>query len=262
MPINKIINSFNEAIEDIRDGATLMIGGFGSSPAEPPSWLIRALASKGVKDLTVIANLGGWGRTLIPKFRQTMAVLMEDYPWWYDDHGLLVENGQVKKIVCSWASGMSPAHVNEVEKRFKEGKIEVEITPQGTLCERIRAARAGVGAFYVGTGVGTLAENGKEVREFTGKKYILELALKADFALIHAHKADRWGNLVYKGTGRTFNALMAGAATTTIAEVDQVVELGEIDPEAVVTPGIYVDRVVPRPWGEIEKWMKGSATKG
>jgi 3-oxoadipate CoA-transferase alpha subunit len=262
LPINKIKTSFKEAIEDIKDGASLMIGGFGSGPAEPPSWLIRAIADKGIKDLSIIANLGGWGRTLIPKFKKTMGELMEDYPWWYDDHGLLVENGQVKKIICSWASGMSPVHVNEVEKRVKEGKIEVEILPQGTLCEKIRAARAGIAAFYVGTGVGTLAEKGKEVRDFNGEKYILEQAFKADFALIHAHKADRWGNLVYRGTGRSFNALMAGAARVTIAEVDKIVELGELDPEVIVTPGIYVDRVVARPWEEIKKWMKGSAREG
>ena len=245
MPIDKTVHSFNEAVSDIKDGATLMIGYFGH-PGECPCWLIRALAERGTKNLTIISNMPGWGRTLIPLFLERMKGLIK-YPSWWDDPGLLVENGQVKKAICSWASGMSPAHVNEFEKRFRAGEVELEMVPQGTLAERIRAGKAGIRAFYVPTGVGTLAEEGKEARVFEGKKYLLEHALKADFALIHAHKADRWGNLVYKGTSRTFNATMAGAAAVTIAEVDEIVEAGELDPEAIVTPALYVDRIVARP---------------
>jgi 3-oxoacid CoA-transferase A subunit len=252
MPINKIISSIDEAISDIYDGATLMIGYFGH-PGECPCWLIRALARRGTKNLTIISNMPGWGRTLIPIFIERMRGLIR-YPSWWDDGGLLVENGQVKKAIVSWASGMSPAHVNDFEKKFKAGEVELEMVPQGTLVERIRAGKAGIPAFYVPTGVGTVVEEGKEVRTFNGKKYILEHALKADFALIHAQKADRWGNLIYRGTSRTFNATMAGAANITIAEVDEIVELGELDPDAIITPALYVDRVVARPVEEMRKW--------
>ncbi|HEY78321.1 MAG TPA: 3-oxoacid CoA-transferase subunit A [Dehalococcoidia bacterium] len=250
--MNKIVDSFEEAIADIRDGATIMIGYFGHA-GDAPCWLIRALAEKGTKNLTIISNMPGWGRTLIPAFREMVKGLIRNPSWW-DDAGLLVENGQVRKAVVSWASGMSPAHVNDFEKRYQAGEVELEMVPQGTLAERIRAGKAGIPAFYVPTGAGTVVEEGKEVRVFNGRRHILEHALTADFALIHAHKADRWGNLVYQGTSRTFNATMAGAAKVTIAEVDEIVELGELDPEAVVTPNIYVDRVVARPLEELRKW--------
>ena len=252
MAINKIMDSFDEAVSDIWEGATIMIGYFGGA-GEPPCWLIRALAKRETKNLTLISNMPGWGRTLIPVFQQRMKDFVK-YPSWWDDPGLLVENGQVKKAICSWASGMSPANVNEFEKRFRAGEVELEMVPQGTLAEKIRAGKAGIPAFYVPTGVGTIVEEGKEVRVLGGKKYILEHALTADFALIHAHKADRWGNLVYQGTSRSFNATMAGAATVTIAEVDEIVELGELAPDVIVTPGIYVDRVVVRPLDEVQKW--------
>jgi 3-oxoacid CoA-transferase A subunit len=251
MAINKIVKSFDDAVSDIQDGATIMIGYFGH-PGECPCWLIRALASRGARNLTLISNMPGWGRTLIPLFLKRMEGLIS-YPTWWDDPGLLVENGQIKKAICSWASGMSPTNVNEFEKRFRAGEAELEMVPQGTLTERIRAGKAGIPAFYTPTGVGTVVEEGKEVREFDGKKYILERALTADFALIHAWKGDRWGNLVYRGTSRTFNATMAGAAAVTIAEVDEIVELGELDPDAVVTPSAYVDRVVARPASEVQK---------
>jgi 3-oxoadipate CoA-transferase alpha subunit len=250
--INKIIDSFDEAVDDIRDGATIMCGYFGQ-PGSSPCWLIRALAKKGSKNLTLICNMTGWGRTLIPRFRENMKGLI-NYPSWWDDPGLLVEKGQIKKAICSWSSGMSPAHVNDFENRFARGEVELESVPQGNLAERIRAAKAGIPAFYTPTGVGTILEKDKEVRVFDGKKYLMERALRADFALIHAHKADRWGNLVYRYVSRTFNATMAGAADITIAEVDEIVELGELDPNAIVTPGIYVDRVVVRPKEEVAKW--------
>lgn len=252
MAINKIVGSFDEAVADICDGATIMIGYFGH-PGDSPAWLIRALARLGTKNLTLICNMTGWGRTLIPRFRENMKHLI-NFPSWWDDPGLLVEKGQIKKAICSWASGMSPGNVNDFEKRLKAGEVELEMVPQGTLAEKIRSGKAGIPAFYVPTGVGTVVEEGKEVRVFHGKKYLLEFALTADFALIHAHKADRWGNLVYKGTSRTFNPTMAGAATVTIAEVDEIVPLGELDPEIVVTPGIYVDRVIARPLDEVQKW--------
>ena len=252
MAINKIIGSFDEAVADIGDGATIMIGNFGG-PGECPCWLIRALAKKGSKNLTLISNMPGWGRTLIPVFGQALKSIVK-WPSWYDDPGLLVENGQIRKAICAWASGFSPAHVNDFEKRFQAGEAELEMVPQGNLAERIRAGRAGIPAFYTPTGVGTVIEEGKETRVFDGKKYILERALRAEFALIHAHKADRWGNLAYRGTSRTFNATMAGAADITIAEVDEIVELGELDPDAIVTPAIYVDRVVLRPADEVRKW--------
>jgi 3-oxoacid CoA-transferase A subunit len=249
MPINKIVAGFEQAVADIPDGASIMIGYFGH-PGDCPCWLIRALAAKASKDLTIISNMPGWGRTLIPTFLARMKDLIR-YPSWWDDPGLLVENGQVRKAICSWASGMSPAHVNDFEKRFKAGQAELEMVPQGTLAERIRAGKAGIAAFYVPTGAGTLAAEGKETRTFNGRDYLLEQALTADFALIHAHKADRFGNLVYKGSSRTFNATMAGAARVTIAEVDEIVGDGELDPDAIVTPALYVDRVVLRPPHEV-----------
>jgi 3-oxoacid CoA-transferase A subunit len=226
MAINKIIDSFDEALADIRDGATIMIGYFGHA-GDAPCWLIRALAEKGTRNLTIISNMPGWGRTLIPAFREMVKGLIRNPSWW-DDAGLLVENGQVKKAIVSWASGMSPAHVNDFEKRYRAGEVELEMVPQGTLAERIRAGKAGIPAFYVPTGAGTVVEEDKEVRVFNGRKHILEHALTADFALIHAHRADRWGNLVYQGTSRTFNATMAGVARVTIAEVDEIVELGSL----------------------------------
>jgi 3-oxoacid CoA-transferase A subunit len=164
---------------------------------------------------------------------------------WYDP-GLLVQRGQVKKgILCFPAA---PARVlTPFEQGVLQGKVELELLGQGTLCERMRAGKGGIAAFYTPVGVGTIVEEGKEVREFNGRKHLLEHAIKGDFSLIRAHKADRYGNLVYRGTARTFNPVMAGASTVTVAEVDEVVELGELDPECIVTPGVYVQRVVVRP---------------
>jgi 3-oxoadipate CoA-transferase alpha subunit len=162
-----------------------------------------------------------------------------------EDMDILVRNGQIKKSIV--AAPVSTIYQNTFEKLLRAGKVEVEMVPQGTLAERIRATRAGLGGVYVPTGVGTVVEQGKEKKVIDGRTYLLELPIKADFALIKAHKADRWGNLVYRRTSRTFNATMAGAARVTVAEVDEIVELGELDPEVIVTPGIYVDRVVVRP---------------
>jgi 3-oxoacid CoA-transferase A subunit len=250
--INKIVGSFDEAVADMSDGATLLIGGFGG-PGECPGYLIAAVGRKGVKDLTIVGNTGGWGVDLLEVLRQRMAVILTIPPDWYDP-GLLVQRGQVKKGILSFPA--APARVlTPFEQGVLQGQVELELLGQGTLCERMRASRGGIAAFYTPVGVGTIVEEGKEVREFNGRKHLLEYALKGDFSLIRAHKADRYGNLVYRGTARTFNPVMAGASTVTVAEVDEVVELGELDPECIVTPGVYVQRVVvrpkePRPWDE------------
>jgi len=208
---------------------------------------------KGVKDLTLVGNTGGWGQQLVDVLRTRMAVILRMPSDWYDP-GLLVERGQVKKGILSFPA--APARIlTPFELGGLGGTVELELLGQGTLCERIRAAKSGIAGFYTPVGVGTVVAEGKEIREFNGRKHLLELALPSDFALIKAYKADRYGNLVYRGTARTFNPVMAGASRVTIAEVDEVVELGELDPEAVVTPGVYVQRVVvrpkePRPWNE------------
>ncbi len=242
MSINKIVNSFDEAVADIFDGAVILIGGFG--PANGcPSYLIRALARKGVKNLTLAANTPGRGRAESPP---PPGGPVRKMPPNYDDGGLLIQNDQVIKTICAFPGTPRPGMTSALHERYLAGKLEVELVPQGTLAERIRAAKAGIPAFYTPTGVGTIMEKGKEVREIDGKSYLLEYALKADFALIRAHKGDRRGNLVYQGTSRNFNGAMAGAATVTIAEVDETVELGGLAPEAIATHGIYVDLVVSR----------------
>lgn len=252
MAIDKVVGSFDEAVSDLGDGAVLLIGGFGG-PGECPSYLVAAVARKGVKDLTIVGNSGGWGPQLIEMLRARMAVLLNIPPDWFDP-GLLVDRGQVKKGILSFPA--APAHIHTpFEKAVMDGKVELELIGQGSLSERMRAAKGGIAAFYTPVGVGTIVEEGKEVREFDGRKHLLETALKGDFSLIRAHKADRYGNLVYRGSSRTFNATMAGASTVTIAEVDEVVEAGDLDPEHIVTPGIYVQRVVvrprePHPWDE------------
>ncbi len=248
--INKIVGSFDEAVADMADGSTVMIGGFGG-PAECPSYLIAAVARKEVKELTIVGNTGGWGVNLLAILRERMAVILEIAEDWYDP-GLLVGRGQVKKgILCFPAA---PARVlTPFEQGVVQGQVELELLGQGTLCERMRAGRGGIAAFYTPVGVGTVVEEGKEVREFNGRKHLLEHAIKGDFSLIRAHKADRYGNLVYRGTARTFNPVMAGASTVTVAEVDEVVEPGELDPECVVTPSVYVQRVVVRP-KELRPW--------
>jgi len=251
--INKIVGSFDEAVADIADGATLLVGGF-AGPGECPSYLIAAVARKGSKDLTIVCSVGGWGPELAAVLRGRMATIIDVPPDWYDQ-GLLAQRGQVKKAIVTYPAAPARFLVTPLEQGIVQGQIELELLGHGTLSERIRAAKGGIAAFYTPVGVGTIVEKGKEVREFNGRKYLLEHALPSDFALIRAHKADRYGNLIYRGTSRTFNAVMAGASRVTIAEVDEVVELGEIDPELIVTPGVYVQRMVvrpkePRPWNE------------
>jgi len=214
--VNKVFPSVAEALFDLTDGATIMAGGFGLCGI--PENLIRAIRDKGVKDLTFISNNAG-----------------------IDDEGLglLLQTRQVKKMISSYVGE------NKIfEQQFLNGELEVELVPQGTLAERIRAGGAGIPAFYTPTGVGTRIAEGKEVRVFDGKEYLLERGLTADFAIVKAWKGDRWGNLVYRKTARNFNPMMATAARVTIAEVEELVELGDIDPDMVHTPGIFVQRIV------------------
>ena len=234
MPVNKIVSSFDEAVADMKDGDTILSGGFGVV-AGAPSLLLEAVARKGVKDLTMAACVAGFGKDVWKMLGFVFA----------EDQDILVRNGLLKKAIVT--APVSTIYENNFEKLLRAGKVELEMSSQGTLAERIRAAKAGLGGVYIPVGVGTILEEGKETKVIDGKTYILELPIKADFALIKAHKADRWGNLIYKRTTRTYNAVMAGAAKVTVAEVDEIVELGELDADAIHTPGIYVDRVVVRP---------------
>jgi 3-oxoacid CoA-transferase A subunit len=239
MAINKVCESFDEAVADIPDGAVILLGGFGGI-APLPQNLILALSRKGVKDLTLISNnAGGDGRLGIGNIGGKP----------YVDHEILVRNGQVKKFIGAVPASIIASRPNAFEELYREGKVELELVPQGTLAERIRAGGAGIGAFYTPTGVGTVVEVGKEKRVIAGREMLLEYALRADFALIRAHTADTLGNLSYHGVMRTFNAVMAMAADVVIAEVDEIVEAGDLDPEVVVTPGIFIDRIVKTPRG-------------
>ena len=207
-----------EAVAGIADGATVMIGGFGA--AGQPVELIDALIASGARELTVVNNNAGNG-----------------------DVGLaaLIREGRVRRIICSFPRQSDSWHF---DARYRAGEIELELVPQGNLAERIRAAGAGIGAFFTPTGFGTPLAEGKEVREIDGKHYVLELPLRADVALVRGYRADPLGNLTYRKTARNFGPIMAAAATVTIVQVDEVVPVGTLDPEAVVTPCIYVDRLV------------------
>ena len=234
--MSKIVPSFGEAVADIPDGATLMIDGF-AGPGGTPQNLIRALREwfHGASELTIISNTAGLASVI------GFGTIPGDRPI---DIGILVENEQLRKVIASFPVSPSPSRPTAFETAYLEGKIELEVVPQGTLAERIRAGGAGIPAFYTPTGVGTLMAEGKESRVFDGREYLLERALKADFALLRAHRADTMGNTQYKGTSRNFNGVMATTANVVIMEVDEVVEPGEIDPGAVHTPGIYVNRIV------------------
>ena len=224
-PMDKVFSSPEAAIADVFDGAVILCGGFAEVGV--PVGLILALAKRGVKNLTTVSNECG------VSFQKNAPHL-----------GALVENRQVRKMIASFPVSASAARVSAFERQYRAGEIELEMVPQGTLAERIRAGGSGVAAFYTPTGVGTIMEQGKEKRAFDGREYLLERAIKADFAFIHAHKGDRYGNLVYRGTARNFNPVMAMAARVTIAEVEDIVEPGELDPEVIVTPGIFVHRIV------------------
>ena len=234
MATNKVWPSFDEAVADIPDGATLMIDGF-AGPGGTPQNLIRALRDHGAKDLTIISNTAGLASVIgfgsIPGSRPI-------------DIGVLFDNEQVKKVIASYPVSPSPSRPTSFERAYREGKVDLEVVPQGTLAERIRAGGAGIPAFYTPAGVGTLLTEGKETREFNGREYVLEHGLVADFALLRTYRADTLGNVVYRGTSRTFNAIMATAAKVTIMEAEEVVELGGLDADTVQTPGIYVKRVV------------------
>jgi len=244
LPIDKVVATFDEAVADVGDGSSVLYGGFGG-PGECPSYLIAALVRNGARDLTIIGNHAGYGRSKLAALQKRLEGLLT-IPTDYVDAGYLVESGQVRKGILSFPAASSTVRL-PFEEALANHEVEVETVPQGTLVERIRAARAGIPAFYTPTGPGTITERGKEKRVFGGRECVMEVSLRADFALIRAHRADRFGNLVYRGTMRTFNASMAGAATVTIAEVDELVELGELSAECIVTPGLYVDRVVRRP---------------
>ena len=217
--INKTVASADEAVRDISDGATLVVGGFGLCGI--PENLIGALVRKGTKSLTVVSNNCGvddWGL------------------------GLLLRTRQIRKMVSSYVGENA-----EFERQFLSGELEVELTPQGTLAERMRAGGAGIPAFYTPTGAGTLVSEGKEAREIDGREYILERGIVGDFALVAAWKGDRLGNLVYRKAARNFNPMAATAGKVTIAEVEELVEVGGLDPENVHTPGVFVHRVVVAP---------------
>ena len=233
-PMNKIIPTFGEAVADIPDGATLMIDGF-AGPGGTPQNLIRALRERGARRLTVISNTAGLASVI------GFGTIPGDTP---TDIGALVENGQVAKVIASFPVSPSPSRPTAFESAYLAGKVDLEVVPQGTLAERIRAGGAGIPAFYTPTGVGTLMAEGKETRAFGGREYLLETALTADFALLRAHRADALGNTQYRGTSRNFNGVMATSAEIVIMEVDEIAQLGGIDPGAVHTPGIYVDRIV------------------
>lgn len=219
--IDKSWNSTDAAVADIADGATIMVGGFG--PAGQPYALLDALIRRRPRGLTLISNNAGNG-----------------------DFGLaaLLKAGCVSKVVCSFPRQSDSWVFDDL---YRRGELELELIPQGNLAARIQAGGSGIGGIYTLTGYGTLLAENKETREIEGRQYIFELPLKADFALIKAERADRWGNLVYNKTGRNFGPIMAMAATCTIAEVDRQVILGELDPETVITPGIFVQRIVTSP---------------
>ncbi|MBZ1351256.1 3-oxoacid CoA-transferase subunit A [Alcaligenaceae bacterium LF4-65] len=216
--ISKIVPDLEAAMAGIQDGAVVLIGGFGG--AGQPNELIQGLIAQGARELTIVCNNAGAGDTGI---------------------AALLAAGQVRKVVCSFPR-QADSYV--FDGLYRAGKLELELVPQGTLAERIRAGGAGIGGFFTRTAVGTQLAEGKEVRHIDGDDYILEAPIKADVAIIKAHRADRWGNLIYNKTARNFGPVMATAAKLTIAQVNEIVELGELDPEAIVTPGVYVKRVV------------------
>jgi 3-oxoadipate CoA-transferase alpha subunit len=216
--INKIINSTNQAVVDIFDGATVMIGGFGE--AGSPIELIHALIDHGAKDLTVVSNNTGSGHVGL---------------------AALIENKQVKKMICSFPRTANSTVFPEL---YQAGDIELELVPQGTLAERIRAGGAGIPAFYTPSSINTPLADGKEVREFNGEEFVMEHGIRADFSLVKCLHADRYGNLTFNKTARNFGPIMCTAAEVTLVQAKKIVELGDIDPERVVTPGIFVNRVV------------------
>ena len=216
--INKIVDTIEQALADVQDGATVMISGFGG--AGQPHALIDGLISQGARDLTIVNNNAGNGELGL---------------------AALLKAKRVRKIICSFPRQADSYVFDDL---YRAGQIELELVPQGNLAERIRAAGAGIGAFFTPTGYGTQLAEGKETRIIDGKPYVLEYPIHADFALVKALKGDRWGNLVYRKAARNFGPIMASAAKCAVVQVDEIVALGELDPEAIVTPGIFVQRIV------------------
>jgi 3-oxoadipate CoA-transferase, alpha subunit len=222
--IDKFVNSVAEALDGVNDGATILVGGFGA--VGQANQLIDGLIERDIRNLTVVANNAGYRQVGLARLLQTR---------------------RVRKIICSFPR---IAGSTSFEDLYRAGEIELELVPQGTLAERMRAAGAGIPAFFTATAAGTDLAQGKETREIGGRTYVLEQALYGDVALVEAWRADRWGNLVYREAGRNFNPVMATAAALTIVQTQHVAQLGEMDPETIVTPGIFVDRVVHVPYGD------------
>ncbi len=218
MAIDKIVGSMEEAIGAVKDGATVLVSGFGA--AGVPTELVHGLLDQGAKDLTVVSNNAGVGR---------------------EGLGALLAEGRVRRIVCSYPRTSGSVVFDEL---YAAGEIELELVPQGTMSERMRAAGAGLGGFYSPVGVGTKLAEGKETRDIDGQAFVFEKPLAGDLALVGAKAADRWGNLIYNKSARNFGPVMAMAAKTTVVQVGEIVDLGDLDPEVIVTPGIFVDRVI------------------
>lgn len=216
--INKIVPSLEAAMHGIRDGSTVLVGGFGG--AGMPSYLIDGLIAQGARELTIVSNNAGNGETGL---------------------AALLKAGRVRKVICSFPRQADSHHFDSL---YRAGKLELELVPQGNLAERIRAAGAGIGGFYTPTGFGTELAKGKETRRINGRDYVLEYPISADVGLVKALKGDRWGNLTYRKAARNFGPIIAAAARLTIVQVDELVELGQLDPEVIVTPGIFVQRIV------------------
>lgn len=232
--MNKVVSSIEKAVADIHDGAVVLIGGFGGSGN--PYNLIDALVRQGAKNLTIVCN---------------------DWTQWAP----LLENKQVRKLIAGFTNHPFRPEVAEItERAYEAGELELETAPHGTLSERMRCGKVGIPAFYVRTGAGTVVESGKEKRAFDGKEYILEHAIKGDFSLIKGYKADRWGNVVCRLAAGNRNIDMAGAARVTIAEVEEIVEVGELDPERIDIPGIFVDQVVKAK--KVWRWLAGHEIVG
>src|ERR1700761_1145142 len=216
--INKIVDGFAAALAGIKDGDTLLCGGFGA--VGEAFALVEAVIATGARDLTVVCNNAGSGQVGV---------------------AALLKSGKTRKLICSYPRSLDPTVIDEL---YARRAIEIELVPQGTLSERMRAAGAGIGGFFTRTGADTNLADGKELREMDGKPYVFEKPLHGDFALVKAHRGDRWGNLVYRKAARNFNPVMAMAGRITVAQVSEIAELGSLDPEAIATPGIFVDRVV------------------
>ncbi len=236
---NKVYDSAAEAVRDVPDGAVVNVDGFGG-PGGMAHYLMTALRDHGATGLTMISNTAGIARVARFGVPEGLTAI---------DHTIFVENGQVAKAIASYPVSPSINRPSAFERAYQEGESDLEVSPQGTLAERLRSGGAGVAAFYTPTAVGTLLGEGKEVRNIDGRDYVLEQRIIADFCIIRGHKADTLGNMIYNGTSRNFNPVMATAARVTIVEVDEIVEPGQLGPDQIVTPGVFVDRIVRRPDG-------------